>query len=240
MNIAISQPRYLPALGFLQRLSYVDLFVVYDTVQRQPRAWENRNKLLLPDPTWLTVPIISSSREILSRTLMDNSGWIDDHINKIKHYHNGSNFYDAKIIDSYYYPFREAYINGNLSFTTAAINAIEALFNELSLPFKYVYSSALMLNYAAGEDGAKKLVKIAEKCQGTTYLSGENGREYGVSNAFKNSKCTVKYHKYSDILYKQIGDRNFFIPHLGFFDPLFCVGREKFCEFINEMPVLLD
>ena len=240
MNIAISQPRYLPSLGFLQRMSYVDLFVVYDTVQRQSRAWENRNKLLLPDSEWLSIPITSSSREILSSTLMGKPNWIDEHSNKIKYYYKTSRFFDEKIIDIYYAGFRKAYKQSNANFTIAAIDAIVNLFIELSVPFKYIYSSDIIFGDNNVEVGAKKLVKIAEKCKATVYLSGQNGREYGVNDAFKNSECIVKYHQYIETEYNQIGDRKIFIPHLGFFDPLFCLGKEKFCKLINEMPVLLD
>jgi hypothetical protein len=240
MKITISQPRYLPALGYLQRISHVDLFVVYDTVQRQSRAWENRNKMLIPNPEWLTIPIVSSSREILYKTQMGDPDWVDEHEKKIKNYYQNCAFYDKKLLDIYYGTFREEYRTNNRNFTTTAINAIANVFSELSIPFNYLYSSNLVLDESAYAIGPEKLAAIAEKCGASVYLSGENGRIYGVSDAFKGIKCKVEYHKYSNKPYEQIHNKNNFIANLGFFDPLFSIGRDRFCEQVNEFPLLLD
>ena len=66
----ISQPRYLPALNYLQRLYFADIFVIFDVVQREVRGFENRNKLLLPKPKWLTIPVSSSGREKIYKSVL--------------------------------------------------------------------------------------------------------------------------------------------------------------------------
>ena len=45
-TVAISQPRYLPAINYLDRIVRADVFVLLDTCQHQPRAFEHRNRVL--------------------------------------------------------------------------------------------------------------------------------------------------------------------------------------------------
>ena len=68
MKIAISQPRYLPALNYLQRIVVSDKFVLLDDVQHQSRAFEHRNKVRdAKKSRWLSIPI---DRSATSRPLL--------------------------------------------------------------------------------------------------------------------------------------------------------------------------
>jgi hypothetical protein len=59
MKIAISQPTYLPWLGFLDLIDQVDTFVLLDNVQFEKQSWQQRNRIKTPTGLlWLTVPEI--------------------------------------------------------------------------------------------------------------------------------------------------------------------------------------
>jgi hypothetical protein len=59
MKIAISQPAYLPWLGYFDLIDQVDVFVLLDTVQFEKQSWQQRNRIKTPSGLqWLTVPVV--------------------------------------------------------------------------------------------------------------------------------------------------------------------------------------
>ncbi len=58
MRVAISQPTYLPWLGYFDLIDQVDCFVVLDTVQFEKQSWQQRNRIKTPTGLqWLTLPV---------------------------------------------------------------------------------------------------------------------------------------------------------------------------------------
>ncbi len=58
MKVAISQPTYLPWLGYFDLIDQVDAFVFLDSVQFEKRSWQQRNRIKTPAGLqWLTVPV---------------------------------------------------------------------------------------------------------------------------------------------------------------------------------------
>ena len=85
MKVVISQPRYLPALNYLQRLKHADVFVFLDNVQIQTRGWENRNKILINGKEkWLTIPVSSSKREVVFKAKIAGKDWLWKHKETVK------------------------------------------------------------------------------------------------------------------------------------------------------------
>src|SRR5207253_9418175 len=58
MKVAISQPTYLPWLGYFDLIDQVGAFVLLDTVQFEKQSWQQRNRIKTPmGLQWLTVPV---------------------------------------------------------------------------------------------------------------------------------------------------------------------------------------
>ncbi len=58
MRVAISQPTYLPWLGYIDLVDQADTFVLLDTVQFEKRSWRQRNRIKIPGGlSFLTVPV---------------------------------------------------------------------------------------------------------------------------------------------------------------------------------------
>lgn len=52
------QPNYLPYLGFFDKMSQCDIFVIQDDVQYERHDFQNRNQIkTVKGATWLSVPI---------------------------------------------------------------------------------------------------------------------------------------------------------------------------------------
>jgi hypothetical protein len=63
MKIAISQPTYLPWLGYFDLIDQVDAFVFLDSVQFEKQSWQHRNRIKTPvGLQWLTVPVAFRGR----------------------------------------------------------------------------------------------------------------------------------------------------------------------------------
>ncbi|MGA8617156.1 MAG: WbqC family protein [Candidatus Sulfotelmatobacter sp.] len=63
MKVAISQPTYLPWLGYLDLIDQVDTFVFLDTVQFEKRSWQQRNRIKEAGGlSLLTVPVMVKGR----------------------------------------------------------------------------------------------------------------------------------------------------------------------------------
>src|SRR5205823_3408897 len=63
MKIAISQPTYLPWLGYFDLIDQVDAFVLLDSVQFEKQSWQQRNRIKTPTGLqWLTVPVVFRGR----------------------------------------------------------------------------------------------------------------------------------------------------------------------------------
>jgi len=58
MRLAISQPTYLPWLGYFDLIDQTDCFVVLDNVQFSRQSWQQRNRIKsAAGLQWLTVPV---------------------------------------------------------------------------------------------------------------------------------------------------------------------------------------
>ena len=220
--ISISQPRYLPALNYIQRMVHSDIFILLESVQRQARAWENRNKLLIPDEKWLTIPIKSSSRSLISNTFTDGQKWLENHKKIIKQHYAKCKFYDEDILNEYYKNMNSSKDN-NLSFQEIAFSSINSLSKILDISINPIRENDI--NNDKSLTGGEKILNICECLQGSTYISGPNGANYKIHDFFKNSGIAVKYHFYKPTKYTHLNQEKFF-PLLGFFDPLFNMGHK--------------
>jgi hypothetical protein len=63
VKIAISQPTYLPWLGYFDLIDQVDVFVLPDDVQFEKQSWQQRNRIKTPiGLQWLPVPVMFHGR----------------------------------------------------------------------------------------------------------------------------------------------------------------------------------
>ena len=233
MKAIISQPRYLPALNYIQRLFFADVFIVFDVVQRQARGWENRNKLLLPDPTWLTIPVASSSRSIIKDTKILNTDWIENHKNKIGFYYKNAPFFDSKLLDFIY----NIEAPSDNSYVDVLLSLMNNICSALSFKPALVRASDLLLPEDYQENGVRLLRIVCQRSGASCYVSGPNGKEYGVDDEFSRHNIPVVYHNFIHPEYFQA--RHDFAPYMGCLDALFYCGREWLFEFVRKKPRLV-
>jgi len=228
-KVVISQPRYLPALNYLQRLKCADIFVFLDNVQIQRRGWENRNRILLNGKErWLTIPISSGSRCLIKYSIIAGIEWIEEHKRLLKQAYFKSPYFSEEIIEKYYEGIYEVIESTNFNYRDVLIKLVLNACEIFSFRPRIELSSNLVDDDIKGP---MKLFEVCKKLDASIYVSGPNGKNYGVEEVFKGSGIVVKYHYFNYPVYKQFNSRNF-IPWLSFFDSLFNLGLDKVKEIV--------
>ncbi len=229
MRVVISQPRYLPAVSYLQRLYNADLFVFLDNVQRQSRGVENRNKILVNGVVkWLTIPVKSSSREKIYNAKIDSHAWVEEHKNKILNAYRKHPFFNHLLLELYYKHVEKILHEKDYSYSDTIIHLVLNASKIFGFEPKVV--KATELNVPA-VDGVENLFNIAKAVNAKVYISGGNGRQYGVKEYFESRGIKVLFHDPKIEVYPQYGVKEF-VPWLCFFDTLFNVGLENTREMI--------
>lgn len=236
-KLVISQPRYLPVISYLQRLYFADIFVFLDNVQRQYLGVENRNKIFTNGKVkWLTIPVSSSRQEKIYKTKIHNSDWIESHKRAIKESYRRHPFFNKDLIEMYYQDIENVIIKTDYNYSEVLIQLVINCCKIFD--FKPNYIKATDLNIPEVK-GLENLFNIATSVKADVYISGSNGRTYGVKDYFEQRGIKVFFHDPPIIAYKQYGTDNF-IPWLCFFDTIFNIGIEKTKEFIYQTPELKE
>lgn len=97
MNIAISQPTYLPWIGYLDLIDQVDTFVFLDNVQFEKQSWQQRNRIKTPTGLhWLTVPVVFRGRfgQLINEVEIRDSEFWRSHLRAIELNYRRATFFD--------------------------------------------------------------------------------------------------------------------------------------------------
>lgn len=215
----ISQPRWFPGLHYLHRMMVAEVFVIFDSVQFNPRHEENRAKLRTArGGDWLTVPMRRTSREQLIRdTLVDNSQpWQRKAWQTIQHLYGKAPHFQT------YGPAVQRIVETPAETLTQLDRASwELALLLLGIRCRFVYSSELPVS----GKGPRLLLDICKYLGADTYLSGGFGREYLDIEEFGREGVDVLFHQYAYGPYPQRHEG--FVPFLSYLDVLFNTGLDR-------------
>ena len=96
MRVAISQPTYLPWLGYFDLIDQVDAFVFLDTVQFEKRSWQQRNRIRVPGGlSLLTIPVVVKGRfeQRIRDVEIESSHFVHKHLRSIETNYRRSPFF---------------------------------------------------------------------------------------------------------------------------------------------------
>jgi hypothetical protein len=198
--VSISQPAYLPWLGYFDRIAASDLHVVLDHVPLERSSttrFTNRNKVRGTEGAlWLTVPVVGASRQpLIHATAIDNTqAWQQKHRRTLEQgYAKAPHFAVlAGLLElSYGRPWellhellaaQRTWLLDALDVTTRTVTS-----SELDVP------------------GSKSelILRLCEAVGATTYLSGPFGRDYLDGAAFERAGIALRFHDYVHPVYAQ-------------------------------------
>lgn len=222
--VTAHQANYLPYLGFFEKISVSDVFVlVEDTqfVKRGEFGWIHRNRILGTDgqPLWLTVPVKTHDRYLqkISGTEIDQArDWRRKHWRSIQTCYRTAPHFAALAPR-----FEEVYATSWDRLLPLSDALITLILDILGVRTPTMRSTELGLV----RTGSDYVLELAQKTGATHYLSGVHGRDYLRQEDFAAAGVGLVFQDFACLPYPQRG-KGAFTSHLSVLDALFFTGAE--------------
>ena len=219
MIITIHQPEHIPWLGFLNKASKAELFVILDSVQFEKNYFQNRNRILGTNGVqWIGIPVSTSGHmedSIANTTISTVDGkWRTKYLRTVSMSYGKHPFFDEV------YPLLEECINIETRyFCDINLAFIKKLFEKIDIDCEIVRSSDL------GVSGLKSdlILDICKKVKAHTYIAGPSGRDYLQTEDFARESIKVCYNDFNHPVYPQKKSKEF-VSHLSGIDLFMNVG----------------
>ena len=218
-KIAILQSNYIPWKGYFDLISYVDEFIILDSVQYTKRDWRNRNKIKTANGIiWLTVPVDVKGKynQKVCEAKISNSYWQEEHWKTIKTSYAKAPFF--KDVSDWLKPL---YLENNYDFLSELnLKLILSICDYLSIKTHITSCS----DYEEITDGkSERLAQITLMAGGNEYVSGPAAKSYLDKICFHKKGIYINWFDYLNYEeYNQLwGD---FIHQVSILDLLFNCG----------------
>jgi hypothetical protein len=220
-TVAIHQPTFLPWLGWWDKFTRADVFVLLDDVQfpKKGGTWMNRVRVLVEgDPAWITVPLDRTHHGVRSvrDTLVDDAtAWRERLIRTIStSYARAPYFKDAFPV------VRDVLETPGKRIAELNETAIRRFAAELGFDTsKLVRQSELGLTGS----GTDLLVEICIAVGATAYLTGDGAGNYLEPEKFDAAQMELIQQRFDAPVYTQLS--NTFVPGLSCVDALMNCGH---------------
>lgn len=220
MICAITQPTFLPWIGWFDIADQCDTLVLLDDVQFSKRSWQQRNRIRTPKGLeFLTVPVATSglyTQKIMDCRMADSR--ILNKINKTLHANYARAPYYDEVMSEFVHLTQASVTSGRLLDLNCAI--IAWLAGKLGVTSQIVLASEL----GAGGQRSSHLFEICECVGADRYLSTVGAESYLQQDkaAFDHRYIRVDIHVYDHPVYPQ--QYSPFIPYASAIDLIFNVG----------------
>jgi hypothetical protein len=220
MRIAISQPTYLPWLGYFDLIDQVDAFVVLDTVQFEKQSWQQRNRIKTPTGLqWLTVPVVFRGllgQKILEVEIREAEFW-RKHLRGIE-----VNYRRAQFFAEYFSP-----ASSILQKCSRGIRLVELNMNLLRWFMELLgVRTPVVLASSWAQEGKRTelLAKICQKLGASQYVSPLGSAVYLLEeiSCFRDCGIEVVFQNYAHPEYTQLFPP--FLSHASTLDLVFNEG----------------
>ena len=223
MIVTIHQPEHLPWLGFFNKLSKAELFVILDSVQFEKNYFQNRNRIIGSNGAqYVGIPVnmtghMGGTIATTEIAVKSNPTWKRKYLNTIKMGYAKHPFFEDV------YPILENAINMDTGYI-ADINI--AIFREFAKKMgfqpKYIRSSRLEISGLKSE----LILDICKYVGATTYIAGPSGRDYLDMKTFEDANIEVVFNDYHHPVYPQKKTTEF-IPYMSALDLFMNCGFEE-------------
>lgn len=220
MVCTIHQPNYLPYLGFFEKASRSDIFILYDSTQFKKNDWQNRNRVCSKNGwQWISIPVLHNFGQKIYETKIDpkkkglKSNWqtLQTLYGKAPYFKKFDERFEEIYKRDYEYI---ADLNCDLIFLIADI---------LGIKTKFVRNTTLP---ALKTTSTQALVDLCKMVNADTYISGSEGRNYIETEKFEEEKIKIVFQNYIHPEYTQF-NRMEFISHMSTVDLIFNHGEES-------------
>lgn len=202
MRCAITQPTFLPWLGWFDLIDNVDTVVLLDTVQFEKRSWQQRNRMKTSQGLqFLTVPVQSSGRfeQKIKDVQIAEEFSPASILGKIKSSYSSAPYFST-VFKEIKDIFVDTYAGDKL--LTLNLKLIEYFATKLNVSTPMIKASALKVAGARGE----YLANICSKIGASTYVSTMGARDYLLEDFthFVHNDVSVLLYEYESPIYPQL------------------------------------
>lgn len=220
MLLGISQPTFLPWIGYFGFLDRIDKLIFLDDVQFEKRSWQQRNNIKL-----------NSQKHILTLSVK-SKGKFNQKISEVEILHDKNIelikkkiFYaykKANFFENYYQNIFNILDTKHTHLSKLNIDLIKFFTEALNIKINFDYSS----NYSLKLKKEKLIFELCRLNGCTQYLTTLGAKDY--LEGFKvvpKTNIKISYFEYEDIKYDQLNGN--FIPKLSILDLLFHEGTNS-------------
>jgi hypothetical protein len=201
MRVAITQPTYLPWIGYFDLIDQVDIFIVLDNVQFEKQSWQQRNRIkTAAGLQWLTVPVKFRGRlgQLIRDVEIRDSEFWRSHARAIQvAYGRAMHFHE-------YLPQLESILRDSSSGLLLDLNLslLRWFLAELKIPTPIVLASSLGVTGARTE----RLAHLCEEVGAKEYLSPLGSSAYLLDERqiLEQRGIQVLFQKYEHPVYRQL------------------------------------
>ena len=198
MKLAISQPTYLPWMGYFDLIDQVDKFILLDDAQFGKQSWDQRNRIKSPTALqWLTVPVITHGR--LGQRLCDVE--ISDPLFWEKQLRALEVSYGkAQYFDVYFPRVKELHHEAGSKLVDLNLELIKWIARDLGITTRMFRSSSLQVEGKRSE----RLVAMCKVMGASDYVSPRTAL-YLLEDLpiFTKGRIKVWFHNYTHPEYRQ-------------------------------------
>lgn len=221
MRVVIHQPHFLPWLGYFNKLSNADIFIMQDNVQFRRRYFQNRTKIRDQSGhwTWLTVPVHAKRSDLILDVKIADPQWKEKIKIRIQHTYSRFKHFDDiaeglfSVLDNTNGSIFQ--VNHDLLTWTLSLLEIDVNFRRAS-------------EFEKRETASQTLIHICNQVGAEEYIFGEGGgRLYHGLELFQRNK--IRQHR-QNFRQKMINYSSVYYPgcfNLSVIDYLFDRGAEE-------------
>ncbi len=232
MRVAITQPNFLPWLGYFDLLASVDMFVVLDDVQLTRRSYIVRNRIVshLGKKEWLSLNAAKSPREAAMNDvpISERNPWWEKMMHRLELAYGEHPFWKSFAPQLFQ---MLAPVRGE-SVATYNWRMIGELYDMMGFePLKWRLASTLDCPTQTNSP-ERRILEICRQFGADSFYNFKNGIERGLYSPelFKNHGISLHKQIYRHPMYRQsygASGKTEFIPNLSIIDLIFCVGPEE-------------
>ncbi|MEQ8216666.1 MAG: WbqC family protein [Arenibacter sp.] len=216
MKVSISQPTFLPWIGYFNMIKKSDVFVFLDNVKFKKQTWHMRNRLksgsmIDESEIWAHIPTnLSKTDTMIKDVLIDNSqDWKKKHL-EIFQYNYGNSYQTIEFLTELYQKDWERIADFNIELITKCCQYLE-------IETKLIRASELNV------DGKKShlILDICKHLNADELIANSGSTNYLEEDKeiFENENIKISYHNFNPTRYNQKG--GIFIQNLSILDLLF-------------------
>lgn len=220
MLLGISQPTFMPWIGYFAFLDKIDNLVFLDNVQFEKRSWQQRNNIRLNNQKhFLTLPVKSKgkfSQKISEVEILQDKSLVEMQ-KKIFHAYKKAKYFEK------YYEKISNILNKKHNYLSALnVELIQFFTNSLDIDIKFDYSS----NYCLDFKKEQLIFEICKLKNCDEYLTTVGSKNYlDGYRTIPHTSIKISFFEYKDVEYNQLNKN--FIPKLSILDLLFNEGTNS-------------